>query len=348
LAWIGLRASSRSVIADILSESPRQKKGIPVTLILSETDVSDVIDMAAALEVMETVFRQQGEGRTINEPRCRVRQPRGTLHLMGAALPDAGYWGFKAYTATRENVRFLVSLYDSGSGALLALIEADQLGRLRTGAASGIATKYCARPDASRLGFFGSGTQAEHQLAAIAAVRQLREVCVYSRTPEHRVQFASTMSERLGLSVVPVSSARDAVEGCDIVTTITTAREPLFDGRWIAPGSHINVAGANSLTRTEVDVRTISRAERLFVDDKAQARIESGELLAAFERNVLNWQRVQELGDVVAGLTPGRDGDDEVTLFASHGIALWDVALAAHVYERAREGGMGRDIALLS
>ncbi|MCZ7573256.1 MAG: ornithine cyclodeaminase family protein [Ardenticatenaceae bacterium] len=317
-----------------------------MTLLLTRHDVTRLVDMTAALEAVETAFRQQGAGSAVNEPRQRVRQPQGILHLMGAALPELGYWGFKAYTTTRQGAHFLVSLYDTASGQLLALIEANTLGQLRTGAASGIATKFCARPDASRLGLFGSGFQAEAQLAAIAAVRPLTEVHVYSRTPEHREHFAQTMSSRLGLTVSPVAIPRDAVAGCDIVTTITSSREPLFDGRWLAPGTHINAAGSNALIRAEVDTTTIARTDRIFVDDKQQARIESGELLAAYERNQLNWQRVRELGDAVSGLVPARGGPDEITLFASQGIALWDIALAACVYERARDEGVGQEIAL--
>ncbi|HYN89884.1 MAG TPA: ornithine cyclodeaminase family protein [Ardenticatenaceae bacterium] len=318
-----------------------------MALFLNEADVTRLADVRMALEAVELAFREQGSGQAVNEPRRRVRQPNGTLHFMAGALTQMGYWGFKAYTTTREGARFLVNLYDAASGRLLALIEANRLGQLRTGAASGVATRYCARPDAGRLGLFGSGFQAETQLEAIAAVRDLREVRVYSRTPEHRQEFAETMSRRLGLTVAPVESARAVVEDCDIVTTITSAREPLFDGRWLAPGTHVNAAGGNALTRAEVDTATIARASRIFVDDKEQARIESGELLQAAERNVLNWQRVRELGDVVAGVVPGRGTPDEITLFASHGIALWDIALAARVYEAARVARVGQEVQLL-
>lgn len=318
-----------------------------MTLLLTESDVTRLVDITTALEAVEVAFRQQGAGSAVNEPRRRVRQPQGTLHLMGAALPELGYWGFKAYTTTRQGAHFLVSLYDAASGRLLALIEANALGQLRTGAASGVATRYCARPEAGRLGLFGSGYQAETQLAAIAAVRPLSEVCVYSRTPEHRERFADTMSRRLGLAVTAVATPHEAVDGCDIVTTITSAREPLFDGHWLAPGTHLNAAGGNALVRAEVDTTTVARADRIFVDDKEQARVESGELLAAHERNRLNWGRVRELGDAVAGLVPARGDPDEITLFVSQGIALWDVALAARVYERARAEGAGQEIALL-
>lgn len=316
-------------------------------ILLTEADVSRLADIQTALEAVETAFHQQGSASAVNEPRRRVRQPGGTLHLMGGALPKLGYWGFKAYTTTREGARFFVSLYAADSGRLLALIEADRLGQLRTGAASGIATKYCARDDARVLGLFGSGYQAETQLEAIAAVRPLEEVRVYSRTPEHRERFAAVMGARLALNVVPVTSARAAVDGCDIVTTITSAREPLFDGGWIAPGTHLNIAGGNALARREIDVTTLGRADRIFVDDKAQAQLESGALLAAVERNQINLGRVRELADVVTGILPGRDGDSEITLFLSHGIALWDIALAARIYERALAESVGQEIPLL-
>ena len=314
-------------------------------LLLKEADVNALVTMEDALAAVEGSFLEQARGTGINQPRRRVRQPHGTLHLMGAALVERGYWGFKAYTTTRQGARFVVHLYDVTSGALLAILEADRLGQLRTGAASGVATKYLARPDAGTLALFGAGYQAETQLEAIAAVRPLREVRVYSRTPARRHAFAERMAARLGLQVRAVDAPEAALDGADIITTITTARAPLFKGDLVQPGVHINAAGSNAAIRAELDAEAVRRTTAIFVDDVQQARFESGDLVQAYQRNALAWERVRPLADVVAGLLPGRRTSEDITLFESQGIALWDVALAAVVYERARERGVGQEVA---
>jgi ornithine cyclodeaminase/alanine dehydrogenase-like protein (mu-crystallin family) len=303
-----------------------------------------MVNMTDALHAVELAFMEQGRGSGVNEPRRRVHQPAGTLQLMGGALTQRGYWGFKAYTATRHGARFSVNLYDARSGVLLALIEANLLGQLRTGAASGIATKHLARANASVLALFGSGYQAETQLEAIAAARSLHEVRVYSRSVEHRNAFAERMGQRLKLDVRAANDPRTALTGADIITTVTTSSDPVFDGNDLMPGAHINAAGSNSAIRAELDAVVVRRANRIFVDDIEQARIESGDLISAHERNALHWAQVRPLADVIAGVCAGRTSPDEITLFESHGIALWDVALAAEVYERAQAQNAGQMI----
>jgi ornithine cyclodeaminase/alanine dehydrogenase-like protein (mu-crystallin family) len=309
--------------------------------LLREQDMQAVVTMTDALEAVEASLHEQAVGTGHNMPRQRVRQPNGLLHLLGGSLTERGYWGFKAYTATREGVRFSITLYDSRTGEMLALIEADYLGQLRTGAASGVATKYLARSDTATLAMIGAGFQAETQLEAIAAVWPLQDVRVYSRTPERREAFAGRMSERLNVPVRAVRAPDEAIDGAGIITTITTAREPVFDGNDIAPGTHINAAGSNGIARVELDRTTIRRADRIFTDDLDQARNESGDLVMAYERNAVSWAQVRLLADVIAGLTTGRASDDEITIFESQGIALWDIALAATAYERATAQNMG-------
>lgn len=313
--------------------------------LLREKDVRALVGMPEALAAVELAFVEQGKGTGINEVRHRVRQPAGTLHMMGGALIERGYWGFKAYTATRQSTRFSINLYDGTTGALLSIMEADYLGQLRTGAASGIATRYLARTDAEILALFGTGYQAETQLAAIAAVRQLQDVRVYGRNVDRRKAFAARMSKMLDLPVRAVQTPHEAISEADIVTTITSSNEPVFDGDALSAGTHINAAGSNSAARAELDRTTIRRADRIFTDDLIQARMESGDLILAHERNALTWARVRPLSDVIVGLTPGRRGPEEITLFESHGLALWDIALAATVYERAEAENVGEVIA---
>jgi alanine dehydrogenase len=303
-----------------------------------------LISMSDALAAVESSFKEQSAGTGINLPRHRVHQPNGTLHLMGAALSQRGYWGFKAYTATRNGVRFSINLYDGNTGELLAILEADYIGQLRTGAASGIATKYLVKNGASKLALLGSGSQAATQLAAIAAVVNLQEVRVYSRNPDHRAAFARQMSATLGINIQPVDTPAQAVSDCDILTTITTSSTPVFSGSDLPAGVHINAAGSNSVSRTELDLETIKRVDLFFTDDYDQAKLECGDLIHAYERNVFNWSRLHLLADVISGKLTGRTSPADITLFESHGIALWDIALAAEVYDRARDAKLGTEI----
>jgi ornithine cyclodeaminase/alanine dehydrogenase-like protein (mu-crystallin family) len=224
------------------------------------------------------------------------------------------------------------------------MMEANYLGQVRTGAASGVATKYLARSDAAAMALFGTGFQAEAQLLAVAAISPLQEVRVYSRSEERREDFISRMNQHVSVPLCGVSTPQEAVDGADIITTMTTSSEPVFNGKDISPGTHINAAGSNSAAKAELDHRAVRRADLIFTDDVAQARMESGDLIRAYERNALNWDSVRPLSDLVAGLPVGRSRPDEVTLFESQGIALWDIALAVTVYERARAQNLGQVI----
>lgn len=317
-----------------------------MALFLTEAEIAELVPMSAALEAVEGAFKAQGLGLAVNEPRRRVRTPNGMLHVMAGALLPAGLIGFKAYTTFRAGTKFLFLLYSAEDGRLLAIMQADKLGQVRTGAASGVATKYLARPDAAVLGVIGAGWQAESQVEAICQVRPVKLVKVYSRTPQRRTEFADRVAQRLGVRVEAVESAADAVRDADVVVTITTSREPVLLGEWLRPGMHINAAGSNSLLRRELDDEAVRRADLIFVDSKDQARVESGDLLGPTERGLVSWESVYELGQVVAGLHPGRQSADQITLFESHGLAIWDVAVAGVAYERAREKGIGRQLEL--
>jgi ornithine cyclodeaminase/alanine dehydrogenase-like protein (mu-crystallin family) len=319
-----------------------------LALLLREDDVRRLLPMADAMIAVEEVMRQYGQGAATNNPRRRTRTPKGLLHLMSAAAPQIGYFGFKSYATFPGSgqTRFHVMLYSAETGELLSLMEASALGQIRTGAASGVATKYMARDDAKVVGLFGTGYQARTQIAAVRAARQIETVKVYSRNAERRSAFAREMSESLDVTMQPTDSPEETVRDSDIIITITSAREPVFDGRHLQEGVHVNAAGSNMLIKREIDEETVRRAHVIIVDDKDQARIESGDLLPAIERGILTWERVRTLGDVVTGVVPGRTSPNDVTLFESHGIALWDVAVAAKVYERAKTEGVGEEFSL--
>jgi alanine dehydrogenase len=315
-------------------------------LLLREEEVQALLSVGDAIEALERTFRAQAEGRAVNLPRQRVRWPGGTLHVMAAGDLGSGYVGLKAYTAVGGQTRFVVLLFHAESGELLAIIEADRLGRLRTGAATGLATRYLARPDARVVGMIGAGRQAATQLMAVCAVRPIAEARVYSPTPERRAAFAHRMRETLGIPVQAVERPEAAVEGADILITITSAREPVLRGAWLRPGVHLNAAGSNALLRRELDEEAIARADLIVIDSRAQGQIEAGDFLEPLERGRLQWERVYELRDVVAGRV-GRAHPEQITLFKSLGIALEDVAVAAVAYERARAQGVGERIRFL-
>jgi alanine dehydrogenase len=305
-------------------------------LTLKESDVCKLLTMSDALTAVEGVFARQGRGVATNEPRRRVRAPNGMLHVMFAADPENGVLGLKSYTTFPGGARFHILLYSAEDGSLLAMIEANRLGQLRTGAASGIATKYLARRDAAIAAVFGSGYQARTQVEAIAHVRDLTEVRVYSRDPERRKAFAADLCATMGLWALPVDSPEAALDGADIVATITSSAHPVFPGSLVRPGMHLNIAGSNQLLKREIDEATVAAADVLAVDSLAAVPVEGGDLLTPLQKGVIYPEKLVELGKIVAGKHPGRESEEQVTLFKSHGIALEDIALAAVAYRKAQ------------
>jgi ornithine cyclodeaminase/alanine dehydrogenase-like protein (mu-crystallin family) len=315
-----------------------------VAIYLTEAEVEQLLDMPTAIQAVEEAFRELGAGRATNRPRRRLAVSTGLLHLMPGALPSQGVLGFKAYTTLPSGARFFFHLYDSETGELLALMQADRLGQRRTAAATGVATRYLARPEAAVLALFGAGWQARSQLEAVCAVRSIREARVYSRSPERREKFCAEMQTAVTATLLPVASPAAALDDADVVVTATTSREPVFDGALLRPGMHLNVVGSNSLLKREIDDETVRRANAVIVDSRECLPLEGGDLLSALERGLLYPEAVRELAPIVAGLAVGRQSAEEITLFKSHGLAIEDVAVAVHVYRAARAGGIGQEL----
>lgn len=296
--------------------------------------------MEKAIELVEAGFLHLAAGRVRNHSRQRLQlDTSATLHYMAAVDLASGYLGIKVYsTHPQTGAHFTLLLY-AADGRPLASIEANALGQIRTGAASGVATRRLARPDAAVVGLIGSGFQAESQLEAVAKVRQVREVRVFSRSAERRKQFAAGMSASLGLPVTAVETAERAIRGCHIAITATNARDPVLHGEWLEPGMHLNAIGSNHARRRELDVAAVNRASRIVADSVEQSKIESGELIAAFEQHPGGWERVAELADVLAGEAPGRQAEDDITLFKSNGVALEDTTVGGYVYQQAMARG---------
>jgi ornithine cyclodeaminase/alanine dehydrogenase len=314
-----------------------------MTLLLTEAEVTDLLDMDSTVTAVEEILRQHAEGKATNHARRRASLPTGGLNVMFAGAPQIGALGLKAYTVAKTGARFYTMLFDPESGELLSIIQSDKLGQLRTGAASGVATKFLAREDAKTLGLYGTGWQAESQLEAIAAVKELERVVVYSRKEESRKAFAEKMGGRLGMDIETTHSPEEPAAQ-DIVTTMTSSKEPVLFGEWLRPGAHVNVAGSNSLLKTEVDREAIKRASFVCVDSKEEIGLEAGDLLQSLESGSLLPEAVFELGGVVAGHLPGRTSPEDITVFASQGLALEDMAAARIVYDRAIKRGIGHDI----
>jgi ornithine cyclodeaminase/alanine dehydrogenase len=277
-----------------------------------------------------------------NVSRARVQTDHAMLHTLSAAAKTLGVLGYKAYSTARRGAHFHVGLYDGKTGALLALMQADYLGQMRTGAASGVATEYMARPDATEVGIFGSGKQARTQLLAVCKVRKVRRIQVYSPNEERRVRFAAEMRNLCGCEVEPVPRPEMAAEDKDIVITATSSREPVLNGHWLAEGTHLNVVGSNFLTKAEVDAVTVRRCESSVVDSKDQARLEAGDFVQALEEGSIHWSDIHELGQIIVGRYTGRAHPQDVTLFKSLGIGLEDLAVAARVYVKAQAAGLGK------
>jgi len=310
---------------------------------LSESDVGRLVTIKDAMAALEALFATWGQPSTTNLPRQRAPLPGGAFNLMGAAYGAKGVHGLKAYAGVK-GAQFHALLYSSLDGSLKAVIEADLFGQMRTGAASGIATRLLANAHARTLGVIGTGKQSRMQVAAVCTVRPIRQVRVFSRTAEHREAYARSLQSELGVEVVPASSAQACVAEADVVVTITKSAEPVCRAEWLAEGAHVNVAGANSDARREVDAETVLRAAVKVTDHVAQAKEEAAEFRALVAAGKLEWSAIRELGELVTGKAKGRTSPSELTLFKSLGIALEDVAFAELVYERALATGVGRPI----
>jgi ornithine cyclodeaminase/alanine dehydrogenase-like protein (mu-crystallin family) len=313
-------------------------------LLLTEDDVRQLLTMDMALEAVEEGLRKMALDEAQNVPRARTQTDHAMQHILSASAKSLGVMGYKAYATSRKGHSFHVGLFDGKTAALLALIQADYLGQMRTGAASGVATEYMARPDASEVGLFGSGKQARTQLLAICKVRNIQRVQVYSPNEERRQRLAAEMSEVCRTDVVPVPRPEMAAEDKDIIITATTSREPVLNGHWIAEGTHINAIGSNFLGKAEMDAVAVRRCESIVVDSKDQARLEAGDFVQALEEGSIHWADIHELGQVIVGRYTGRAHPQDVTLFKSLGVAIEDVAVAARVYAKAQAAGVGRRI----
>ncbi len=321
-----------------------------MAIFLDERCVARLLTMEDALGAVEEVFREQGRGGVVNVPRVRAPLKGGVLRITAGVLSYRGLYGVKVSSTAvfGRNAGRMFSLYREETGELCAIVQVFGMGALRTGAASGVATKFMANESARVLGILGSGRQARTQVEAVCRVRRIAEVKVYSPTQENRERFCREIGEAHGLKAIAVGSPEAAVRESDVIVSATTSSTPVVQGRWLAAGAHVNAIGANYEFRRELDTEAVRAASFIAADDPQQARYEATDLVEPVKEGALAWDRVHALADVVAGNVKGRASARDITLFKSLGVAIEDVALAARAYEKAlarKEGVVLPDLA---
>ncbi len=319
-----------------------------MTILITEEDCERVLSIKDSIAVIEEVFRMAGEGTVENPPRFRMPAKKGKgVQFGAAALHAKQLLGFKVWanfgSPRKQRWNFL---YDMRTSELLAIVQATTPSKYRTAAATAVAVRYLTPPEASVVGIYGTGRQAEAQIEAICAVRPIRAAHVYSRTPENRDTFCRRIAERLGISALSVEAPELVPRDADIIVTMTNSTTPVLFGDWITrPGLVVGV-GANHEFEREVDEKIVTMAKLVVVDAKEASQLECGDLIWPISHGLLRWDQVQELGQVVAGRVPLPDFASGIILFESQGVTLEDVAIVAHAYERAKAQGLGREIEL--
>jgi len=323
-----------------------------LVLLLDDKAVGTAVDMKASISIIEEAFRKHAKGETLMPKRLQlsVDGMKGGLRIMPAAVLGKRAVGFKTISGSPGVRRpgstyFLMVLFDPDEGSLLSIMAADTITRLRTGAASAVATKHLAREDSQTVGIYGAGVQARTQLEGVASVRSVRKVKAYDVSKESLEGFRKEMSTKLGVDVATSSDASEPAAS-DIVITATTSDRPFLMSDWMHPGTHINAMGANAPTKSEIDPSLMKRA-KIFVDFREQVLAEAGDVINVIKSGELKEADIcAELGELVVGSKVGRSGAEEITLFKSVGVAIEDLALAHEVYERAKQLGIGREITL--
>lgn len=317
------------------------------TLFLTSAECAGLATPEEYIEAVRGGYRQRGQGAPA-APRTKLtnENPPGMLTGYSAILPETGAMGGYTYTAGfgAEDAHFMLPLFDSQSGRPLALLDGASLNPFKTGAAGAVGVNALAREDATTLAVIGSGAQARGQLRAVATVREFETVSIYSPTAEHREHFAASMNKELEAGVAAVASSAAAVEGADVVVTATNASEPVFDGEVLEDGAHVTAMGQYHPEKHELDATTIERAT--YVPDlRERVMDDAGSFINAVEDGVVSEDDIHgELGEVVAGEIPGRESDDEITVFDSGGTGIETVAAAHMLYEKAREQNLGTEI----
>jgi len=320
-----------------------------VTLLLTNKDVEQAADIKTQIDSIEKGLLEEANNAVDLPPRLNLATTSGFFRVKPAVMRDSGLMGYKVFHGSiQQGVRYLIAVYNEKDGILLSLMDAAYLTAARTGATTGVATKYMAPPAAKTVGVIGSGLEATTNLQAVCVVRPIEEGKVFSPTPANRERFARRMGDKLGINLTAVDTPEQAVKDVDtvVVATNTTGVGDLiaYRGKWMQTGGHVNSIGSTGLQLREIDAETFRRAERIVVDSRVQMEGESGDLKAALDAGTYDRSKVTELKEVVAGRTKGRSSLEEITLFKSVGTAIQDVAAGFAVYKEAVRQGLGQDV----
>lgn len=314
-----------------------------MVLYLSEADVVSLLPIKKAIEEIEFGLKELGHERAHNQPRQRVEVSSTTLNVMSASITSPGVLGVKNYTTTPDGPQAYYLLF-SRDGSLISMMEADELGRIRTGATTALATRLLSKRCSTTATLIGTGFQAETQLKALCEVKELEEVRIWGRNEEKVSLFCDRMQQQVNAKLVPYNNLAASLKHTDIVTTITSSSTPVLKGKLLSKGVHINAVGNNKGYEREIDSVTVERADDIWTDSLEQAKRESGDLILAADDGVEVWNKVKELTDIVTGKDVGRFSEEQVTLFKSNGIALEDLVVANYVYETALKSNVGKEL----
>jgi len=309
-----------------------------MTLVLREAEVAALLSPAEAIAAVEASLHRIARGEVDNRPRQRIPVPGGQYAVMACVDRGLGYAGLKTYTWTGAGTAFVVVLFALDTGRFEAVLEADKLGQLRTGAASAVAAAHLARAGSTSMGVIGCGWQAASQVACIReAVPSLERVVAYCRNPARLAEFCREHR-------CEAAASNQEAAAHDIVVTVTSSKDPVLRGEWLPEGALVCAVGANDPARRELDNAVLERAAFVCCDSREQSKLESGDLIEPVAQGVLDWLEVHELHQVVAGELQGRATPEDVVVFKSNGITAWDLAAGARVVELARARGSGREI----
>lgn len=311
-------------------------------LFVKNTPINQILSMAEMIEVIEDTLKEVALGRGFDLPRRRIHHPN---RMIFGLLPGSVHGAMGAYLQTDLDRRIhheTVILYDTETGEPLILFQDCSINESRTGAAGGLGAKHLARAGASRVAVIGSAVHAQTQLAAVAAVRNLTQVKVYSPTIEHRTDFARKMSHQLGREVSTAAEPQEAIDGADILIAATNSNKPVINGSWLTPGMHVTsiANGDKTRTRQEIDEETLRRADPIFVTSKETVCVNESDVFRAVRDQIISWERVHEISSLLLGETPGRTNDRQITLFKLQGTGIMDVAIGLRAYERIKGGNL--------
>ena len=315
-----------------------------MALYLTESEISQIINIQLAIDSVEESFKLIATGEGVTKPRERLPIGTSSMNYMSAGINTENITGLKVYVPNSKGTKFYVHIMNSLNGELISIIEANMLGQYRTGAASGVASKFLANPNSRKVLLIGTGFQSFTQILSLDNIFDLEEVYVYSRSEENRNNFIKNYQPKINAKLIAIENVSNKIDNIDIINVITNSKTPVLDGNNINTGVHINAAGSNHALRRELDTKTILKANKIFVDDLDQAKNECGDLIYPESLGLIQWRNIVSFSDVFRFPNKYVRNKDDITIFESQGLALWDLVLANKLYQLAKIKGLGKEI----